>query len=152
VIREETGPFAGSAAGSQQDAGVLVTLVDHVIQVFWAEGLKRFETEVILDQQIRSQVNIEAALPRALCPVTVETLKHFLSIEEQYKSPLGFFLAEGLRKMALFYPGWSADQHIVFRTPSWCLGTWLGTLTVLEGDSNTPVPTTSCRFALEFAS
>ena len=112
-IQEQVGPLIGGAVAGEQDAAALVALVNHIIQVFGARRLDRFETEIIQDEQIGAQVVAQPALPGAICPATVEVLEHFLDAHEKHiKALAGGFLTKRLSQMGFTHPGRAADQQV----------------------------------------
>ena len=115
-VEEQIGPLIGSAVGGQQDAAVLVALVDDIVQIFWAGLLKRLEAEVIQDQQIRTQVERDPPFPGPIRPAAVEVLEHFLGVDEQHIQTLAgpHSWPRAWREVRFAYSGRAADQQIAF--------------------------------------
>ena len=55
-IAEEVRPLGGRTVAGQQEAALLVALVDDIVEVFWRRGLERLETKVVQKEQVRAQV------------------------------------------------------------------------------------------------
>jgi len=112
-VSKQVGPLGGCAVTGKQDTPALVALVDDVIQVFRRGRLERLEPEIVQDQEVRAEIDLQAAVQGAVGPAAVDEAQHAVRVgkENVVASPAGL-VGQGLRQMGLAHAGRSADQQV----------------------------------------
>lgn len=109
-VPKKVGPLSRGAITGEQDAALLIALSDDVVEVLWRGWSQRFETKIVNDQQIGTQVGGQATVKGIIRAPAVEMLKHLVGINQQHiEALLTCFVSQRLAEMAFADPTWPAD-------------------------------------------
>jgi len=77
--------------------------------------LKGFEAEIIQDEQVRSEIEFEAAVQAVISSTAVEMLEQFVGVDKQdiITAPTRF-VPQRLGEMTFSHSGRAAEDHIAF--------------------------------------
>jgi hypothetical protein len=113
-LAEEVRPLGPIAVAGQQDRGLLIPLVDDVIEVLGPGRAQGFEAEVVEDQEIGTGVPEEALVVSAVGPAAGEVGEHLGGVDEQHvEAATTGLVGERLAEVTLAHPRGAVEQDVL---------------------------------------
>ena len=113
-IAEESRPFGRRPVAGQHDAALLIAFIDDVIEIFWARRGQRLEAKVIQDEQVWTQIALQAPFEGVVGATAIDLLQHLVGVDEEHVKALSTgFMGQGLGEMRLAHSGGATDENVL---------------------------------------